>query len=192
MYDKLYMCTRGLTDIYFYLYECYAALQSLTYNLFGNIHTIYFFDGTDIINITVNYYTNIYMDQYQRGIYYVQTSNAIHDDNFIFDGTIYDVTRYIASYTNHTIEIISYQRTCNRKNIVLLDDNKVLNVNFHTIDRYNNYMMHDNNFAKITDLKTIMWILLNTYCTHVLFIQTFPFKKNTYEIKDVTLDMIYS
>jgi len=186
------MCTKGLMDIYFYLYDCCVTLQSLTYKLFGSFHTIYFYDGEALTNITINYHTNISMSSYQQGMYYVQTSGESCDDNFIFNGTIDDVTRYIISHNDSTIPIISYQNMYNRKNIILSDNEQILNINLHPIDRYYCYLEHDKTYAKVTDFGTILKILLDTSCTHVSFIQTFPFKKNTYEIKDVTLKMLYS
>jgi len=188
------MCTKGLVDIYIFLYECYASLRSSACRLFGNFHTIYFYDGIETTNITVNYHTNILLEPYQKGIYYIQSSNENYDDDYIFDGTIDDVTRYLSSYGNPIFLNVSYQNPIsnNRKNVILFDGDQILNVNFHAIDRYKNYMVHDSNFTKVTDIQTILQILLHISCTHILIIQTFPFKKVTYDIKDVTIDMIYS
>ena len=200
MYMIKYMCTKGLLDFYFLFHGCCSALRSLTYKIFGGMHSIYYYDGNDTTNITLNYHTNILMDKYQDGIYHVRTSDESTTRDFIVNGAIDDVETYMDTYERHNFLNKSYQNMISpdldfskrRKSFLLLNGDETLNLDFNIVDDYMNYVANEYRFIKVIDLETILKILYDVICTHIVFVRLVPFQRIKHEIRDVTIDMIYT
>lgn len=154
------------------------------FNKIGNIYIVYYIiDKNNEIykeNISFNYYTGYNLDKYTSGVFHIKIYNKYGITNIAYDGNISEITK---------IQVTDpYVNRPKRKNIILQENNKPININLEILDNYRQNMMICRN--PISNLKKILKIL-DINCTNITIIQSMPFLRQTINIDAIDIDLIY-
>lgn len=150
----------------------------------GNICLIYaIIDENNMIykkNITFNYYTGYNLDKYKNGTFYVKIFNKYGITNVAFNGNITEIKE---------IKIVDpHINRPKRKNIILQENNKPININLEILDNYRQNMITC--AVPVTNLGKILKIL-DIDCTNITVVQSMPFLRQTISVDVVDIDFIY-
>lgn len=178
-----------LMYIYLILNDYFEKIWCLFFNFFEIIHTVYYVNNCSnkincnhtIKNITLNYYSGLFLDEYINGTFFVKSYSK--------NGLIY------TSYTGNICEISNikpldlHSEYIKRKNIIITDDkNEPLNVNLDIIDTY--YTSIKNKKLPITNMKCVT-SLLDLKCENITIIQSMPFLRQNKNINEIEINEIY-
>lgn len=169
-----------LVNIYLQLYYYYSALWKYIFDFIGKIIFIYHVNENRIKNITWNYYSGYGMNNFKSGTFYAKIYNADGTHHIAYNGEV--------SKINNLVPISNPESSPRRKNVILLNDDKPINVDLAILDNYKINMLHFDN--SLTNLGMILK-LIGLNCTHVTIIQTIPFNKKTIEIDQVDIHHLY-
>lgn len=171
-----------LLILYFKTYSFYKYLWKHLFLWINKIMIIYYVEKNTLINITWNYYLGWMIDKYQSGTYYVKIFDTNGINYIAFHGHL--------SGINYITHLDPCQNPPRRKNIILLNNEKSLNINLEILD---NYKMNIDKFSKdnaITNLKKIM-TFLGFPCTHVKIIKINPYSQKIIKIDDIDIEHLY-
>ena len=170
-----------------YVFQLYLTFIKFILKKVGPIKIIYHIDENKITNITLIYYLNI-KNLYNNGIYYCKIYSANRTNHIIYSGKISDIDKIILHDKKHKVI---------RKNIILMNNDKVVNYDLNILDNYFinlNYIylnyndLYDKKFLK---MKFILYCL-GIKCTDINFIYFKPFKQELLKIDKVNIDQIIS
>lgn len=147
-------------------FNYFMVIRNFVFNHIDNIYFVYYLPNNDIdsnvSNITLNYYTQIGLSKYKKGIFYFIINNKNGTDHVAYNGLITDINNY------KPVEGV----TIKRKNILLLNNDVPLKKDLNI---FNNYLINCENYKDtyVKDLKTVVK-LFGLKCTHVTISQSFP------------------
>lgn len=174
------MLENFMLHTYLYMYQLYNSIWGALFNKFGQILILYYFDGERLENITWNYYLGKNIDKYKNGIYFCQVYNEYGANYFSFRGKLSNLENI------KKINEIKYPK---RKNILLLNHDKPVEIDLHIFDNYKA------NISKISELSVTDLAQVAKFfgieCTHVKFIEIVPFRQKVVPISELNIDDIY-
>ena len=168
-----------------YVFQLYLTFIKFILKIFGPIKIIYHIGEDKITNITLFYYLNI-NNKYNNGIYYCKIYSTNRTNHLIYTGKISDIDKIVLYDKKHKLT---------RKNIILMNNNKVVNCDLNILDNYfinlnyiylNHNDLYDKKFLK---MKFILYCL-GIKCTDINFIYLQPFRQELLKIDKVTIDQI--
>ncbi|XWV25255.1 hypothetical protein QJ856_gp0517 [Tupanvirus deep ocean] len=170
-----------LITAYLILHQYYSIIWKILFSWIGNFIFIYHVNNKKVKNITLNYYLGYKLHKFQTGKYYAKIYNCDGTNHVAFDGHINQI---------HKMKIHkSIDNPPKRKKILLLNNEKPLNIDLEILDNYKINMKHSGD-SSITNLAEILEIF-GLQCTHVTIIEFSPFRKITKEITEVDVNELY-
>jgi len=169
---------------------CY--LKYFIYSITGNIHLVYVYYGLSKINITPYVYFDIplkYLNVDGKFVYHIHSKN--HEDNIdiVINGNIKDVKKYIKKFDEYKKKLDNIVK---RKNITVMNNDDIIDFNFQLLDKQYILIQHHNEEIPFdSNLKTLISTLSNNECSHINITKIFPYNKETHDIDNVTIHMIY-
>ncbi|AYV85738.1 MAG: hypothetical protein Satyrvirus35_4 [Satyrvirus sp.] len=173
--------SRFLLYIYFKIYQLYCTIWKLIFKKFSRVILVYYFDGNNLKNITMNYYFGIGLSKFRTGVFYLKIFDENGVNHIAFEEKITNIKN-----------IVLYDPLKNpprRKNITFLNDETSLEVDLCALD---NYKMNIEKLIvePICDLKKILKFLGHD-CTHVKIIEMRPFSKTLVDINEIHINQLY-
>lgn len=166
------MLKKILINVYLKSYKFYLTVRNILLKRLGPIYILYHLDGK-ISNITLNYYTGIIPAKYNQGNYFCRIINE-----------------YGTNYISYSGNLNKMQLECSsvpirRKNIMLLNESKVINFDLNILDNYVSNMRD-----KSLKLELI-FACFGVNCTCVQFVTLNPFKKEIIPINELVVSDLY-
>lgn len=179
------MLEKILINFFFIIYRYYVLCWQLFFYYIKNIVFVYYINDGKIKNITLNYYLKYNINDYKKGTYYVKIYSLDNMNHIAFKGDI----DHINKITINKITTLADVKIPKRKKIILLNNEKPININLQILDNYKINMEYFKD-ASISNLAQIINIL-GLKCTHITIIELYPFQKTTIEIENVDIKFLY-
>jgi len=171
-----------LLRLYMGMYNICKDMRLLFFSMINKLTFVYFIGDTDITNVTLRYYLGYGLSNYQTGTYYVRTHDKFGTSYLTFTGNITEIP-HLNSYS------ISELTPPLRKNIILLDNNTIIDVDLDILD---NYIINiQNSDTYVTNMKLILE-LMGIDCTHIKIIQLRPFSAVILDADQVSIYDLYN
>lgn len=172
------MVKKYILSTYLYFYQLFIFLWNIIFAINGPIYMVYHIDSGDMRNITFFYYVYC-LSKYRKGLYYCQILNRNRVDHITFEGDIDHIKK---------IELLDEHPYRKRKNITLIKNDHVIHFDLNLLDNYVHNMQH-NKKPLLTPREILKY--LGVECTHVDFVEFFPFRKIRRDIDELTLIDFY-
>lgn len=171
---------------YLALHKKYEYIKKLIFKIIKNIIIVYYVTNTPSMkttkkNITLNYYSGLFLDKYKTGRYYVKKYHESGHDIFGFSGELAEIKQHKST------NVTDYETT-KRKQLLITNSKETINQDLIVFD---NYYCNIKQFKNpITEVNTIL-NLMNIKCDEITVIEKRPFKKKIYDIDEITIQDLY-
>ncbi|BCS83032.1 hypothetical protein QLL95_gp1091 [Cotonvirus japonicus] len=174
-----------LTKIFLYLYPHIFKFQVFLWNIIfekiSEFKCIYYMDENDnIINITFRYYLNCFLNNYQKGNYYVKCYNKYGINHVAFNGKLTEINKFKPTSSNIFIK---------KRNFSLSYENKPVILSLDVFDNYKTNIC----FYKDTHIQDLGKIckFFGVNCDTVSILIMKPFSRTNKNIKDSIINDLY-
>ena len=173
------MIKKYLLQTYIYLYYIMQLLWARFFGLVNKFIMVYSYENDALTNVTMNYYLGLV---HKKSTYYVKIFDKNGINHIAFNGCCHDLRKIPFIDTNQKLHF-------KRKNILLLADGAVSNVNLDILDNYRKNLQIYAEKA-VVDLDVVLKIL-NIKCSDVKIISMSPFKILSVPVAGTDINSIY-